>query len=340
VKDGLQPTVGPNPTITPVNSSYISVWNIMANVGIWTAPGTDPAYVATDVLLLGTGGVSALGAAEATIRTRFEGFTTDPFRFAPTDPNCQDPAFAKAAGSRCSIVDVYGYDVDPCSGTVSDRPWGGIDVDPGPPTGVKPGRWRFRPPSRMIPLAGASGVFDPPTQQMHARLRGATPTLTKNGLLAGQYVAPTFEFIFPENVMPGDGVVPFDLWHLPFLRYGEGDQTASGVGPLEPTPWGAPVSDLPPLPAAVEAAAYRIAVEALTNAVRHSGCGRVDVRIRADGRLHVEVIDNGQATQTPWPAGVGLTSMRERAAELGGACEAGPVPEGGRVTAVLPLEVR
>ena len=69
-----------------------------------------------------------------------------------------------------------------------------------------------------------------------------------NGLVAGQYAAPMFEFIFPENVMPGDAIAPFDLWHLPFLRYGEGAQTDSGVGPLEPTPWGAPVSDLPPLP--------------------------------------------------------------------------------------------
>jgi hypothetical protein len=69
-----------------------------------------------------------------------------------------------------------------------------------------------------------------------------------NGLVAGQYYAPTFDYLFPENTQPGDPVVPFDLWHLPFLRYGEGAQTDSGVGPLEPTPWGAPVSALPPLP--------------------------------------------------------------------------------------------
>ena len=59
------------------------------------------------------------------------------------------------------------------------------------------------------------------------------PPKVANGLTAGQYVAPTFEFIFPENVKPGDALVPFDMWHLPFLRYGEGPN----VGPLTPAPW-------------------------------------------------------------------------------------------------------
>ncbi|TYK42848.1 two-component sensor histidine kinase [Actinomadura decatromicini] len=94
---------------------------------------------------------------------------------------------------------------------------------------------------------------------------------------------------------------------------------------------------LPALPAAVEAAAYRIAVEALTNAVRHSGASRVDVRVRADGRLHVEVADDGTGPDRAWRPGVGIRSMRERAAELGGTCAAGPGPDGGRVTAALPL---
>ena len=62
-----------------------------------------------------------------------------------------------------------------------------------------------------------------------------------NGLMAGEYTAPTFEFIFPENVKPGDLLVPFDFWHLPFLRFGEGAVTPSAIGPsvgaLEPAPW-------------------------------------------------------------------------------------------------------
>jgi len=94
---------------------------------------------------------------------------------------------------------------------------------------------------------------------------------------------------------------------------------------------------LPPLPAAVEAAAYRIAVEAVTNAVRHAG-GPVALGLRADDGLVVTVTDGGPRTGS-WVPGVGLTSLRERAAELGGTVEAGPTDTGGRVEARLPVEV-
>ena len=64
--------------------------------------------------------------------------------------------------------------------------------------------------------------------------RASTPRRqAANDLVPGQYVAPTFEFIFPENVKPGDGLVPNDMWHLPFLVNGEGPD----VGPLTPAPW-------------------------------------------------------------------------------------------------------
>ncbi|WP_328305419.1 sensor histidine kinase [Actinomycetospora sp. NBC_00405] len=98
--------------------------------------------------------------------------------------------------------------------------------------------------------------------------------------------------------------------------------------------------DLPPLSAAVEAAAYRITVEAVTNAVRHAAASHVDVRITNNGALELAVTDDGvpPAPSTgSWTPGVGLTSMRERVAELGGTLDAGPVRGGGRVTARLPL---
>jgi signal transduction histidine kinase len=97
---------------------------------------------------------------------------------------------------------------------------------------------------------------------------------------------------------------------------------------------------LPPLPAAVEVAAYRIATEALTNVVRHSGGRRAVLSLHADAAgLRLSVTDDGPPGRT-WRPGVGLRSIAERAAELGGACEAGPTPQGGRVAAVLPLGVR
>jgi signal transduction histidine kinase len=97
---------------------------------------------------------------------------------------------------------------------------------------------------------------------------------------------------------------------------------------------------LPALPAAVEVAAYRIITEAMTNAARHSGATRIDVLLavaEGDG-LRIEVRDDGHVPGPGWQPGFGLTSMRERAAELGGTCQAGPDPAGGgRVIAALPL---
>jgi signal transduction histidine kinase len=94
--------------------------------------------------------------------------------------------------------------------------------------------------------------------------------------------------------------------------------------------------EFPVLPAAVEVAAYRIVTEALTNVARHSTSDSAAVRLdpAADG-LHLEVTDHGRSGA--WRPGVGLSSMRERATELGGTLEAGPGPAGGRVAALLPL---
>lgn len=95
---------------------------------------------------------------------------------------------------------------------------------------------------------------------------------------------------------------------------------------------------LPPLTAAVEVAAYRIVVEALTNAARHSGSDTVSARLTADaGALTIEVRDRGAGHRGRWATGVGLSSMRERAAEIGGSIEVGPNATGGLVRARLPL---
>lgn len=94
-----------------------------------------------------------------------------------------------------------------------------------------------------------------------------------------------------------------------------------------------------PLPAAVETAAFRIAVEALTNAVRHSGGHRCTVHIVGeDSAVEITVRDDGRGPDHPGTAGVGLPSMRERAAEVGGVCTVRSPAEGGTlVHAWLPL---
>jgi two-component system NarL family sensor kinase len=92
---------------------------------------------------------------------------------------------------------------------------------------------------------------------------------------------------------------------------------------------------LPSLPAAAEAAAYRIAVEATANSARHSGTTTADLKLSVDGdALVLSVRDEGR--RDPWVPGVGITSMRERVAELGGELVAGE----GRVEARLPLATR
>ena len=96
--------------------------------------------------------------------------------------------------------------------------------------------------------------------------------------------------------------------------------------------------DLGPLPAAVEVAAFRIATEAVTNAVRHSGARTCNVELRRCDAFEVEVRDDGQGMQDGPGNGVGLVSLRERAEELGGeiVVDSGPA-RGTRVLASLPL---
>ncbi|WP_405482086.1 sensor histidine kinase [Streptomyces anulatus] len=98
------------------------------------------------------------------------------------------------------------------------------------------------------------------------------------------------------------------------------------------------------LSAVVEATAYRIVQEALTNVVKHSAARHAAVSVTRDAtRLTVEVVDDGPPVRPPAvpPAdrGFGLIGMRERAVAVGGGVTYGPVPGGGfRVRAELPTE--
>jgi signal transduction histidine kinase len=95
---------------------------------------------------------------------------------------------------------------------------------------------------------------------------------------------------------------------------------------------------LPPLSAAVEVACYRIAQEALTNVMRHASAHSCTIRLTLADMLILEIIDDGIGLLPERLAGVGLTSMRERATELGGTCIIESVPGGGtRVYTRLPL---
>jgi hypothetical protein len=166
-------------------------------VGAYTFPGVDPAYPVIEVNIQGTGGVPApFFPQEAGVRTRVEGFSTDPLR----------------------TMDVSAIDID-CNGNLTFREpaWTtGFPVEPGPPgIGVK-GRWRMRFPQ--------GGNFLPAVENVGARVSGSSPGKTKNGLTYSEYQLPTQVFIFPENQVPG---APPPAGNFSDIQYLD-----NGLGPL------------------------------------------------------------------------------------------------------------
>jgi two-component system, NarL family, sensor kinase len=99
-----------------------------------------------------------------------------------------------------------------------------------------------------------------------------------------------------------------------------------------------PEGRLDGLPAAVEVAGYRIVCEALTNVVRHAQARHCSVRVDLDHGLALQICDDGVGLADGWRAGVGVSAMRERVAELGGELFVGAGdPRGTRIAARLPL---
>ncbi|HEY3381191.1 MAG TPA: hypothetical protein VGK32_05440 [Vicinamibacterales bacterium] len=258
VNDTATPTAGPWP-LNGAAGTYIAAHTIVANLAVFTWPGTNPAYIRTDVTLIGTGGLTVLGAGEAVIRTRFEGMSTDPTR----------------------NVHLYGIDLSPVDGSTSDRDWGTIGVDPGPPNGAVKGRWRFRPPCTATLATDKkctpppSGVFIPPTREMRAvidagplnvppagfvaPITAASPTAA-NGIVYGQYHAPILDYIFPENI-PGSPIVENNFNTIDFLAKG-GYTSAAGTlikGPLDPWPSATAPTPLCAAPTASAGGPYTVA---------------------------------------------------------------------------------
>jgi len=94
----------------------------------------------------------------------------------------------------------------------------------------------------------------------------------------------------------------------------------------------------PDLPAAIEVAAYRIVLEAVTNISQHAQASQAAVRLKFNHWLEIEITDDGLGIPGINSPGVGISSMRERTSELGGTFTIAQQPQGGtRVLARLPL---
>ncbi len=100
------------------------------------------------------------------------------------------------------------------------------------------------------------------------------------------------------------------------------------------------VGEAPDLPAPVAAHVYRIASEALTNAMRHARASRIEVRIAGGDALQLSVIDDGVGIAHPLrPGAHGLRSMRSRAETIGAELEITPGKAGGGTRVALELAV-
>src|SRR5256885_4921126 len=197
---------------------YISAHTIIANLGVFTAPFTQPSYIAIEMLLIGSGGAAVPGInQEATNRIFVVGFTTDP----------------------AQLVDIDAIDVHPRTGHETLRPLGTVD----PASQPVRGRFRFH-------VLG--GDFMPPTREMVVMsYEGQTPPSDPgaggdaNGLGSGQYRAPDFDFIFPEGFVLGKPLPPNNFQDMPFLAVGSGP--LGGTGPVvgQLTPWPGDVAPTP-----------------------------------------------------------------------------------------------
>jgi signal transduction histidine kinase len=127
-----------------------------------------------------------------------------------------------------------------------------------------------------------------------------------------------------------------ELGIIPAIREQAQQFSTGGLQVLVDAP-----DEMPPLPAAVEVAAYRIVVEALTNVGRHAHAHQCRIFIGVEDRVNIEVTDDGIGLPVGHRGGVGIASMRERVSELGGSFTIESPPEGGTcVQAMLPIGPR
>ena len=247
--------VDPNAPVTPFDPGapagpgnrpihqqfYISANTVQAEkLEVTTAPGAvadaGPAYLMLFKTKIGTGGANLTVPPDPEF-----GIEGGVIPIAEPKQNVEVRGWVTDA---TQLVDVFAVDVDPSSGAETERLLSSVRPEPGFLAG-KGNRGRFR-------LEVGKGNFLPVTREMRARTQHGSVALaaqvglnhgTLDGLLAGQYQAPTFDFQVAD-APPGFPVSPSNYADFPFLTQGEGTRTISGVnltiGPLTPFPQSAP----------------------------------------------------------------------------------------------------
>jgi len=201
------------------DNMFISAHTVIANLGIYTSPGSLPSYINTAVLI-GTAGSPVTAGTPPTVipeeisrRITVEGFCTDSTR----------------------VVNFYAIDVNPISGAETLRLLGQALPEAGP---ARPrGRYRF--------IVG-KGAFTPVTREYVAIQTNGGPTPVENPaglepIMAGQYRLPCWDYIFTEGTVFGNPILPCNFQDIPFLAQGSGPLNGPGaggpiIGRLDPWP--------------------------------------------------------------------------------------------------------
>ncbi|MDI3467283.1 MAG: hypothetical protein OJF50_006104 [Nitrospira sp.] len=204
---------------------FVSVHTMVGNVGIYTKPG-GRAYVTLEESLVGTNGpVLVCGSiAECQNRLKVEGFSTDPSR----------------------KVNVYAIDVNASTGAQTARLLHGTEK-----VQAVFGRFRYVPPLTVAGLHDLNGTLMGVTRELMVRIDDGTPfpdgsplpstPVTAHGLVAGIYVAPVGEYIFPEPTGVQGGPQPaLNFQCLAFLVNGWSLPELPAIPRLAPWPGSEP----------------------------------------------------------------------------------------------------
>lgn len=169
--------------------NVFEVNNLEANLGYYTAPGTQPSYVAVEEALFGITFPVTADPPE----TRAVAFHTDP----------------------STPVQWYAQDVDPCTGEITERTIQLVQPQQTAPIGrvvYRLGTTKITPATRNVGFRSAAGTFK-----------------TKNNFTAGEYNQPIMDFIFPELTTFGANMLPLAFDIMPFLAQGSGPYVPGNV---------------------------------------------------------------------------------------------------------------